>query len=102
MWVAFARMGNPNHSGMRQWPAYTPKDRATMIFADHCKLMNDPQKDRCRGIGVSTGMHEHPHDRRKGPVQRTHGDQAPAVHGTAAEHRPQHNDRDTRAEACRK
>lgn len=44
-WVAFARTGNPNHSGIPRWPAYTSKDRATMILADQCKVVNDPQKD---------------------------------------------------------
>ena len=44
-WVAFARTGNPNHSGIPRWPAYTAKDRATMIFDDRCKVVNDPQKN---------------------------------------------------------
>lgn len=53
-WVAFARTGNPNHSGIPRWPAYTSRDRATMIFADHCKVVNDPQKNERLLLGTST------------------------------------------------
>jgi para-nitrobenzyl esterase len=31
-WINFARSGNPNHAGLPKWPAYTPANRATMIF----------------------------------------------------------------------
>jgi para-nitrobenzyl esterase len=44
-WVAFARTGNPNHSGIPKWPAYDTGARATMIFNDECKLVGDPAKD---------------------------------------------------------
>lgn len=53
-WVAFARTGNPNHSGIPRWPAYTSRDRATMIFADHCKVVNDPRKNERLLLGTST------------------------------------------------
>lgn len=31
-WVAFARTGDPNHSGLADWPAFTVPERSTMIF----------------------------------------------------------------------
>lgn len=41
-WVAFARSGDPNHSGLPHWPAFTGKERATMVFNKECKAVNDP------------------------------------------------------------
>jgi para-nitrobenzyl esterase len=41
-WLAFARTGNPNHDGLPQWPAYSASQRPTMIFADQCRIENDP------------------------------------------------------------
>lgn len=44
-WTAFARTGNPNHAGLPHWPAYDASTRATMIFNNECKVVNDPGKD---------------------------------------------------------
>ena len=44
-WAAFAHSGNPNHVGLPQWPAYDTSTRATMIFNNECKVVNDPGKD---------------------------------------------------------
>jgi len=44
-WAAFARTGNPNHSGLPHWPAYDVNSRATMIFNDECKIVDDPGRD---------------------------------------------------------
>jgi len=44
-WVAFARFGNPSHAGLPRWPAYDTQNRATMIFNDECRVVNDPGKD---------------------------------------------------------
>ncbi len=41
-WIAFARSGNPAHSGLPAWPAYDTKKRATLIFDNHCALVSDP------------------------------------------------------------
>jgi para-nitrobenzyl esterase len=41
-WAAFARSGNPNHKGLPDWPAFNPDRRATMIFDNQCKVVNDP------------------------------------------------------------
>jgi para-nitrobenzyl esterase len=42
-WVNFARTGNPNHSGLPHWPAYTGDTRATMYFDTSCEVRNDPE-----------------------------------------------------------
>jgi para-nitrobenzyl esterase len=44
-WAAFARTGNPSHSSIPKWPAYTTSERATMIFNDECRVVDDPGKD---------------------------------------------------------
>ena len=40
-WIQFARSGNPNHKGLPHWPAYTTHERATMIFDNTCRVVND-------------------------------------------------------------
>jgi para-nitrobenzyl esterase len=47
-WVHFARNGNPNHSGLPNWPAYTPEKRATMILDNECVVRNDPEGEGLR------------------------------------------------------
>ncbi|MEQ1946988.1 MAG: carboxylesterase/lipase family protein [Bryobacteraceae bacterium] len=44
-WVGFARTGNPNHKGLPNWPSYNAEQRATMIFNNECKMVNDPYKE---------------------------------------------------------
>ena len=44
-WAAFARTGNPNVKGLPHWPAFTADQRATMVFNDETKLVNDPYKE---------------------------------------------------------
>jgi len=42
-WIQFARSANPNHKGLPTWPAYTTKDRSTMVFnTTACQVVNDP------------------------------------------------------------
>lgn len=43
-WINFARNGNPNHSGLPEWPAYNSTDTATMHFDNTCKV--HPQLDK--------------------------------------------------------
>ena len=47
-WVSFARTGNPNHSGLPNWPAYTPETRRTMYFDAPCSVRNNAE-----GLGLS-------------------------------------------------
>jgi para-nitrobenzyl esterase len=42
--VAFARSGNPNHSGLPNWPAYSDA-RATLHFDLPPSVVNDPNKE---------------------------------------------------------
>jgi para-nitrobenzyl esterase len=51
-WSAFARTGNPNAKGLPHWPAFTADQRATMIFNDECKLVNDPFKEERLAIAA--------------------------------------------------
>ncbi|HEY1240224.1 MAG TPA: carboxylesterase/lipase family protein [Bryobacteraceae bacterium] len=44
-WAAFARSGNPNHKGIPQWEPFTEARRATMIFNNECRAVNDPYRE---------------------------------------------------------
>jgi para-nitrobenzyl esterase len=52
-WVNFARTGDPNHSGLPHWPAYTRNARATMYFDTSCEVRNDPEGKGLRLIAQS-------------------------------------------------
>jgi para-nitrobenzyl esterase len=52
-WVAFARTGNPNHSGLLHWPAYQVQSKATMIFDSPCRIKNDLEGTGLRLIVTS-------------------------------------------------
>jgi para-nitrobenzyl esterase len=41
-WAAFARAGDPDNAAIPAWPAYTPAERATMVFDTRCRVVNDP------------------------------------------------------------
>jgi para-nitrobenzyl esterase len=41
-WIAFAHHGNPNNDLIPEWPAYSERSRATMIFDNQCRIENDP------------------------------------------------------------
>ena len=49
-WVSFARTGNPNHAGLPDWPAYSDKKRATMIFDVPCSVRYDVESEGLRLI----------------------------------------------------
>ncbi len=44
-WVAFARTGNPNNKLIPKWAPFTMEQRATMIWNNECKVVNDPYKE---------------------------------------------------------
>ena len=52
-WVQFARIGNPNHPGLPQWPAYTSAERAVMEFDTETKVRYDPEGKALRLISQS-------------------------------------------------
>jgi para-nitrobenzyl esterase len=41
--LAFARSGDPNHAGMAPWPVYALPERATMLFDEPQRAVNDPR-----------------------------------------------------------
>jgi para-nitrobenzyl esterase len=41
-WLAFAHRGIPAYHELPAWPAYTPDERATMIFDLPCRIEHDP------------------------------------------------------------
>jgi para-nitrobenzyl esterase len=44
-WAAFARNGDPSHTGIPHWPAYTKETRATMVFNVNSRVENDPRRE---------------------------------------------------------
>ena len=42
-WLAFARPGDPNHSGLAEWPCCDTERRPTMQFGKTCEIVEDPQ-----------------------------------------------------------
>ncbi|RFB05985.1 carboxylesterase/lipase family protein [Parvularcula marina] len=42
--VNLARNGNPNHDGLPQWGQYRLSERATMVFGETTRLVDDPRK----------------------------------------------------------
>lgn len=53
-WINFAKTGNPNHSGIPEWPAYNSKNTATMHFDNTCEV--NPQLDKDLLELVSNGQ----------------------------------------------
>jgi para-nitrobenzyl esterase len=45
-WAAFARTGNPNHRGIPHWEPFSLEQRATMIWNNECRAVNDPFRDQ--------------------------------------------------------
>ena len=46
-WISFATRGDPKSkkSGLPPWPAYDSERRATMLFNNESKVVNDPAGD---------------------------------------------------------
>ena len=52
-WIAFARTGNPSHSGIPEWPKYDTEKRSTMILGEEIKVVDDPYgKERNAWNGI--------------------------------------------------
>jgi para-nitrobenzyl esterase len=41
-WATFARNGDPGNEAIPAWPAYAGGQRATMLFNDECRIVDDP------------------------------------------------------------
>jgi para-nitrobenzyl esterase len=54
-WVAFARTGNPNTPSLPHWAAFDSAQRATMIFDNDCRLVNDPRPDDREALSAIHG-----------------------------------------------
>jgi para-nitrobenzyl esterase len=52
-WVAFARTGNPNTKPLPKWEPFTADTRATMMFNDECRAVNDPYREERLAIAAA-------------------------------------------------
>ena len=52
-WAAFARTGNPNTKLLPKWDPFTAEKRATMIFTNECRAVNDPYRDERLAIAAA-------------------------------------------------
>jgi para-nitrobenzyl esterase len=48
VWIAFARTGNPHTARLPRWPTYDLKRRATMVFDNASRVVDDPRGDERR------------------------------------------------------
>jgi para-nitrobenzyl esterase len=55
-WVAFARTGNPSHSGIPQWPAFQANQRATMVIDNEWRVVNDLNRDERLAMAKFTDL----------------------------------------------
>jgi para-nitrobenzyl esterase len=44
-WINLARKGDPNHSGLPKWPAFSPDKVQTMVFDRKCEIKYDHDKE---------------------------------------------------------
>jgi para-nitrobenzyl esterase len=51
-WTRFARTGNPNGTGLPEWPAYSTTRRSVMIFDKACRVEHDPRREERLAIAA--------------------------------------------------
>jgi para-nitrobenzyl esterase len=44
-WIAFVRTGNPQTTALPEWSTYSTDKRATMVFDEKSKVVNDPNSE---------------------------------------------------------
>jgi len=49
-WINFARKGDPNHSGLPNWPKYDAGAGPVMLFDKTCEVKNDPDRDLRKAV----------------------------------------------------
>ena len=54
-WINFARKGDPNHSGLPNWPAYHAESGPVMIFDNTCEVKNDPDRELRNVVAQALG-----------------------------------------------
>ena len=50
-WINFAHSGDPDHSGLPHWPAFSADKGQTMIFDNECVVKNDPDGEARKLLG---------------------------------------------------
>jgi para-nitrobenzyl esterase len=49
-WINFARKGDPNHSGLPKWPAFSVEKSPTMIFDNKCEVRNNHDGEERKAV----------------------------------------------------
>ena len=47
-WTGFAKTGNPNSTGLPEWPTFSGQDQQVMTFADEARVTGTSEPDLCR------------------------------------------------------
>jgi para-nitrobenzyl esterase len=55
-WLAFARNGDPNTSGLPRWPAFDAQRRATMLFDMTSAVLDDPLREQRLAMFAAKGL----------------------------------------------
>jgi para-nitrobenzyl esterase len=54
-WVQFAKTGNPNNSKIPAWPAYDARQKATMVWNNEVRVVDNPFGEEKAAIAANTG-----------------------------------------------
>jgi len=55
-WLAFARSGNPNVSQLPPWTPFNGRERATMVFDNESRVVNDPIREHRLAMFSALGL----------------------------------------------